>query len=78
MRFIEIKLPKNVPIPPSKMTTTTKTDKPRLRIFRSNASTLDKSIVVNKKANTSINTTSDIYGQIMDKNHKLMSPIITR
>ena len=49
--------------------TTASTDKPRFPIFRSSESTLDSRTVVNKKAKTSIRTTSDMNGQLIDKNH---------
>ena len=51
------------------MITTPKTDKPRFPILLSNASTLERRTVVNKKAKTSIKITSDMYGHIRLINH---------
>jgi hypothetical protein len=74
----EIKLPIKVPMAPSRIITTTKTDNPRFPIFRSNASTLDNKTVLNKKAKTNMRTTWDIKGHIIDKNQRAMRPIIIR
>ena len=68
----------NIPIPPIKIITTVRTDSPRWLIFLSKASTLESKTVVNKNANTNISITFDIYGQIIDRNHKAINPTAKR
>ena len=69
--------PINVPNTTRRRTTTASTENALLPIFRSSASTEERRTVVNRKAKMSISITSDINGQIMDKNHMPIKEMIT-